>query len=148
MNELNQKITFNRILVFVLCFLVAFSMISTAASTAIQMQDSDLPFAYCTDNEYADQASSEITTVLKDTGDHINVVFLVLVLISAGIAIVVAAAMMIFGGQRGMHRGFIVIGCVFVAVAIAFLAPLLVKAFAKWFVGNKSPMSSVTDILG
>ena len=148
MNELNQKITFNRILVFVLCFLVAFSMISTAASTAIQMQDSDLPFAYCTDNEYADQASAEITNVLKETGDQINGVLLVFVLICAGIAIVVAAAMMIFGGQRGMHRGFIVIGVVFLAVAIVFLAHLLVKAFAKWFVGNQSPMSSVTDMLG
>lgn len=106
--------------------------------------------AYCedSDNEYADQASAEIGGVMSKTGDKVYDLIKRFVLICGGCAIGVAAIRMIFGGEKGMKFGFILIAIVIVAVAVVFLAPLIIKAFGKWFVDSSSDMSSVTDILG
>ncbi len=148
LNEKKESVMKKAFALF-MCLSVFFAM---ALQFNALVSDVVVATAYCedgeSDNEYADKASAEIGDVMSKTGDHVYDMIKRFVLICGGCGIGVAAVKMIFGGEKGMKFGFYLIAVIIVAVGVVFLAPLIIKAFGKWFVDSSSDMSTVTDILG
>lgn len=136
------------VLAAMLCFVLIVS-VGMAVNTGMAFATANTATANtATANTNAEQATTTINTAIEGLSNQVYKVLKNAIMPVAGLGLAVAGFKLVFGGQRGMDSAWKIALICIAAIAVVFLAPLLIKAFGGWFVDSSSDMSSVNDLLG
>lgn len=139
---LKEKQSASNIVVAVLAAMLCFVLIVSVGMAV------NTGMAFATANTNAEQATTTINTAIEGLSNQVYKVLKNAIMPVAGLGLAVAGFKLVFGGQRGMDSAWKIALICIAAIAVVFLAPLLIKAFGGWFVDSSSDMSSVNDLLG